>query len=156
MVDAFATSDDPAQGIPDAVVIIGRMHGVLGRKHFDPSKAPIPGVSDARIRQQKWKTFDIDVIEGHVSQGGIRMSVRAAQIPLKPEAIQLVVLVPVGKEAEADALLTELLAGLDGPSNWLTDYEWSESIGQVVACIVVLTIAPLFVAWRKRFRRSPN
>ncbi len=155
MVATFVRSD-PARGIPDLVVSIKRMHGVLGRKHFDPSKAPIPGVSGARVRQQKWKGFDIDVLEGEVSQGGVYMSLRGAEIPLKTEAIQLGVFVPVGKEAEADALLSELLAGLDGPSNWLTDEQWSEQIGQAVGGMVVLAILLFFAirVWRKRRRGS--
>ncbi|MEN6452388.1 MAG: hypothetical protein ABFC96_18010 [Thermoguttaceae bacterium] len=145
---------DPARGIPDMVVSIKRMHGVLGRKHFDPSKAPIRGVSGASVRQQKWKGFDIDVLEGEVSQGGVMMSLRGAQIPLRTEAIQLGVLVPVGKEAEADALLSELLAGLDGPSNWLTDEQRSEQIGEAVGGMVVLAVLLFFGirSWRKRRR----
>jgi hypothetical protein len=156
-IDAFASSD-PAQGIPDAVVTISRLPGVLGREHFDASKHAIPGFPEARFRQQKWKTFDIDVMEAQTVQAGVRLSVRGAQIPLKPAAIQLSIAVRAGKEAEADALLTELLAGLDGPSNWLTDFESSESIGQAVGGIIVLAVALLFGirAWRKRSRRSPD
>jgi len=157
MVDAFATSD-PSKGMPDAAVSITRMHGTIGREHLDASKTPIPGVSGAHIRQQRWKTFDIDVVEGEVRQGDVRIAVRGAQVPLKGEAIVINVAVPVGKEAQADALLSEVLAGLDGPSNWLTAEERGERLGSGIARMAIIgaVLVVGILALRRRFRRSPS
>jgi hypothetical protein len=158
MVDAFATSD-PSQGMPDAIVSISRLHGTIGRDHLDPSKTPIPGVSDVHVRQQRWKTFDVDVIEGQVVQGDVRLAIRGVQVPLKREAIQLNIAVLPGKEAQADALLSELLTGLDGPTNWLTDEERGERLGSGIVKMAFfggLLIGGLvtgFRALKKRRRR---
>ena len=158
-VAAFATSDQ-SHGLPDATVSITRMHGVIGREHLDPSKTPVPGVAGARVRQQKWKTFDIDVIEGEVARGNVHMATRMAQVPLKGEAIQVGVAVPLGKEDLADALLSELLAGLDGSSNWLTDEEREDrlarNLGRLTAWAVALVVIFVLVirAYRKRSRPS--
>jgi hypothetical protein len=110
---------------------------------------------------QKWKSFNIQVIEGEVALGDVRVAVRSALIPLKKEAIALNVAVPSGKEAEADALLTQLLAGLDGPSNWLTEGDIAERLGYMTAEAAFFGGAIVFgiVMWvrakHKRSRQSP-
>jgi hypothetical protein len=152
MVDLFGTSD-PEQGMPDALVSIAGMHGIIGRESLDPSKVRIPGVPGARVRKQNWKEFQIDVIEAEVKTGGATAVIRGAQVPLRHEAIQLTVAVPQGKEREADALLAELLAGLDGPSNWLTDDKRWELVGNVSVGLAVLAVAIGIALRARRMRR---
>jgi len=88
------------------------------------------------------------------------MATRMAQVPLKGEAIQVGVAVPLGKEDLADALLSELLAGLDGSSNWLTDEEREDrlarNLGRLTAWAVALVVIFVLVirAYRKRSRPS--
>jgi len=64
----------------------------------------------------------------------------------------------VGKEAQADALLSELLAGLDGQSNWLTDderaYRLGRAVGQLAIFGALLVGGIVFGvrSWRRRSR----
>ncbi len=156
VVAALVTAN-PDEGSPYFVVTTTRLHGMIGREHLDPSKVHLPGGKAVRVRQQKWKSFDIDVLEGEVEQEGVQMSVLGARIPLRNEAIQLNVTGPRGKEAEAQSLLTELLAGLDGPSNWLTDNErWGrlgQALGQATIYGLVLLIGIIYVIWTRFQRR---
>jgi hypothetical protein len=156
-IEAFATSD-PAQGPPDLTATVFRLHGTIGREHLDPSKAGRmpPGVKCVGVRQQKWKSFNIDVLEMEVTQGDIHMVVRGAQVPLRNEAIQLNIGAPIGKEAEADALLTELLAGLDGPTNWLTDDQRWERLGRATPFALILLIGIVYVIWARLKRRRSS
>ncbi len=82
-----------------------------------------------------------------MTQGDVRVAVRGAQVPLKGEAIQVAVTVPQGKDAQADALLSELLAGLDGPSNWLPAEapEWLNLLGGVLGVGLVGLVGALVV-----------
>jgi hypothetical protein len=147
---AYATSD-PSEGLPDVWVTVARLGGIIGQGHLDPTK--IPGITGVKVFQRKWKTFDLEVFEGHLATGGLRVTSWGAQIPLRREAIQINVCVPEGKEARADALLGELLAGLDGPSNWLSDTDRAERLGELTVYVAVLVIAVIVVI-RARRRRS--
>jgi hypothetical protein len=94
-----------------------------------------------------------------VAQGDIHMCERGAQVPLRNEAIQVNVAALAGKEAEADALLGELLAGLDGQTNWLTDEERGARLGEGLAKMAIwigllaVGITAGYRALRKRYSR---
>jgi hypothetical protein len=150
---AFATSD-PAAGVPDAAVGITRPGCLIGREHLQVSKLPanIP-VHEAKVYTTRWKTFKVDVIAGRQKVEKATLAVRMAQIPLKPEAIQVVVAVPVEQEAKADGILQEFLANLDGPSNWLTDEDRSERLGYIVGMVIMLAaVGGYFLMRRKRMK----
>jgi hypothetical protein len=56
-----------------------------------------------------------------------------AQVPLKPEAIQVGVVGPAAQEEELRGTLRSVLASLDGETNWLTRRERAERFGQAAA-----------------------
>lgn len=136
---SFATSD-PADGLPDGTVVIQRLHGTIGREHMSLKST---GLADAHFLPGKWKTYDIDVVAAHIRQGDIRLSLVGAQIPLKHEAIQVMVLVPAAREAEAPGILQTFLAGLEGESSWdsaaaapLTEAERGKLVGSGLGTMV--------------------
>ncbi len=130
------------------------MGGTLGR---EPLKT-LPQADGIKfdLRREKWKSFDIDVMIGVARQGQVGLYVLVAQVPLKPEAIQLKLVAPEAHQAELLALLRTLLAGLDGPSNWLTAGERARSAGRAVGGLAVLLGLAiwLFARWRKS-RKQP-
>jgi hypothetical protein len=161
---AYATSD-PAKGMPDELMTITRLGGTIGREHLKASDIPaqakgIP-FSNISVKTAKWKSFDIDVIAMQGAANGATMATRAAQVPLKREAIQITVGVPLAQEAKADATLSELLATADGPSNWLTQPERTQRMEEGykrlgMTCGIVLGAAIVGVVVLVKFlRRKP-
>jgi hypothetical protein len=137
-----------------AIVGIEPMGGTIGR---EPLKE-LPQAEGIKfgLRREKWRSFDIDVMVGVARQGQVGLYVLVAQVPLKPEAIQVKLVAPEAHQADLLALLRTLLAGLDGPSNWLTDAERGRSAGRAVGGLAVLLAlaAWMFARWRKR-RKPP-
>ena len=141
----FATSD-PANGVPDATIAIQRLHGTIGKEHLDLSATGLPG---AQLLTGQWKSFTVDVFAAQVDATGTKMAIRGAQLPLAHEAVQIIVAVPLAREASAEGILNEFLTGFDGPSNWstpkpITPKKRGELIGEGIGRML-LTIAMLIL-----------
>ena len=108
VVAAFATSD-PAQETPDVIVTVTRMHGILRNDRINTANVP-----DAKLSSTKWKSCDVDIVSYHTTQHDVAFAMRTVPIPLRDEAIQIDVAVPVAQEGQADTVLQEVLANLDG------------------------------------------
>jgi hypothetical protein len=78
-----------------------------------------------KMYAQKWKGWDIDVF---VIRSTIKdehgkeqeMVTRNAAVPIKGNALKLQVTGPAASDSQMEALLTDLLAGLEGQTNWTT------------------------------------
>jgi hypothetical protein len=103
---------------------------------------------DARMISATWKLFPVDVHAWHTTaKNGAISAARWVQIPLQQEAVSILVLIPVEKEALADGLLQDFLSGLDGPTNWkieqpLTTVERAERIALGLGLALVLLAGP--------------
>ncbi len=98
-------------------IVVERMRGTLGRERLEPGD--LPAGSKARLHTVRWHGFDIDAIESPEEAGGVELATFKAQVPLKPEAIQISVVGPRARRDESLALVNRLLGGLRGESNWL-------------------------------------
>ncbi len=98
-------------------IVVERMRGTIGRERLDPQD--LPAGSHARLHTVRWRGFDIDAIETPEESGGLALVTINAQVPLKPEAIQVSVVGPGDRRDESLALVNRLLSGLHGESNWL-------------------------------------
>ena len=127
-------------GLPDAMVGVRRLRGTIGQ---EPAMLPPNAPAGAYETTAKWKGYDIDVLVSHVSQSGVTLACRTAQIPLDGEAIQLVVAVPPDREATADAILAQFLDGLDGPSNWPPPMTAAERQSQHTRRLATAIVAPI-------------
>jgi hypothetical protein len=139
-------------GRTDSTIIgIKPMGGTIGREPLPASELPQGDGINFDVRREKWKSFDIEVLVG-VAQQEPGIAVVVAQVPLKPQAIQVAVTAPLARQAELLPLLRSLLASLDGPSNWLTDKERSLGAGKAIGGLaVMLGLAGWAIArWRKR------
>jgi hypothetical protein len=79
-------------------------------------------------------------------------------VPLKKQAIQLSVFGEASQQADLIAIRDDLLASLDGPTNWLTASEQGEQLGKAVGFAVVLIGAAIafFVVNRRKNRRAAD
>jgi len=67
------------------------------------------------------------------------------QVPLRPEAIQLVLAGPSKQAGGAEPILTAILAGLEGQTNWLSSSERAGRLGTIVGWVVGIAIGVLIV-----------
>ncbi len=133
-------------GQPDACLFIERLGGVIGREPL--SEAQVKKLGDARLCHEKWKSFDVDVFVVRETAAGRAYLTRNVQVPIKPRAIQLKIFGPESQDAELASLTRALLTSLDGPSNWLTDADRYEQLGEGVGKFLVWIVGiGAFVFW---------
>ncbi len=156
-IHAF-TRADPDGGLA-TIIILERMRGRIGREKLDPAKLP-PGFKGS-VFTARWNDFEIEAIELPELLNGVPTINYNAQVPLKPEAIQVRVVGPQSRQAELRALLDQLLASLQGDSNWLRSSAPPALAASrhyttmLVTALVVGIVLGLVVLWLIG-RRSPR
>jgi hypothetical protein len=148
---------------PGTLILISRLGGVLDRKRIDPQEvaAKNPQVT---VGTEKWKSFEIDVVRVPEQLLGTPWVTYNAQVPLKPEAIQVSVSGRGSEETELKSLLQEVLRDLDGHSNWLTTQErflrLKHGVRQFMSFVspFVVVLVILFLVWRnnRKSRLGPG
>jgi hypothetical protein len=131
-------------------ILVRRLGGTLGREKLDPAEASAKG-PQVSLTTEKWKEFDIDVIRLSEQMGNLRLVTFNAQVPLKPEAVQVTVSGAAGREDELHGLLRSVLSNLDGQTNWLTSKErWKRFFQGIyeLAIAVVVVVVLGGAAWR--------
>ena len=79
-----------------------------------------PNATSARTFRTSWQGFQINVLEvGMQTPAGPVLSI-TAEVPLKRNAIRIIVAAPKSDRTEAYRLLNEALATLEGETNWKT------------------------------------
>jgi hypothetical protein len=133
------------------VLCVQRMRGVLGRERMRPEDLP-PVTHLVRFQ---WKGFDIDGLQTDTAHAGSPVVVLVAPVPLRREAVQLLVTGPRDQAARAQAILTSTLATLEGETNWLSDTERAERLGTAAGWWIGIGVAVLVVVlWRRRRARA--
>jgi len=129
----------------------GSVVGVYGLGHTieqGGERPPQIQAPDARLIPATWKSLPVNVSAWHATaKNGAISAARWVQIPLQQQAVSILVLIPVEKEALADGLLQDFLSGLDGPTNWtieqpLTAAERAERIALGLGLALVLLAGP--------------
>jgi hypothetical protein len=137
----------------ELVLCVQRMHATLGREHL--KAADLPPAS--QLLTLRWNGLDIDAIRTDTAQAGTPITVYTAQVPLRKEAIQLVVAAPRARATEALATLNAVLDSLKGETNWLSSTERAGRLGTIVGWVVGIAIGFLIarmVVTRRRGRSS--
>ena len=146
MVDCWSEAT-PASAHGAMILCVQRMHGVLPRDAMKPEDVP----ATTQLVSFKWKEFDLQGLRSLVSQAGERVFVLVTQVPLKPEAVQLLLSGPADQETRGQALMTEALASLEGESNWLTASERAGRLGTAAGWWIGIAVTVTAVLmWRKR------
>lgn len=129
------------------IMCVQRLHGTIGRERVRQQDLP-PG---AQLVHYKWRGFDIDGMRTDTAESGNRVVILAAQVPLRAEAVNLIVTGPQDQASRVEAILTATLAAFDGETNWLTSDERSGRLGNIAG--VAIGFAVLLIAiriWRRR------
>jgi hypothetical protein len=129
-----------ASGGGHLFLCLERMHTVLGRERLKPDDLT-PGTELMAVR---WQGFDIDATKTDTVLSGPPIVVYRAQVPLKREAIRVIVAAPRAATAQAQATLTRVLGSLKGESNWPTS-ERAERSGSIVGWILGIAIGLIVV-----------
>lgn len=153
-----------------ALIQVYRMRGVMEREDLtEPAPKDEPpseremetkvlALGAPEKQRMAWQSFEIPVtrkpyeaIPGYVAY--------VARVPLKPNAIQVKVVVAEAREEIGRALLTQLLTTVDGPTNWLTQAERDKSfragISKLIATFTLLFIGVLLIIRsRQKARRA--
>jgi hypothetical protein len=140
-------------------ILVEKLKGVIGREQLSTSKAPKnPSV---RIFTIPWNNFTIDAFEVPETIDGNECVTFNAQVPLKPNAIQLSVFGPASRNAELLLLLKETVALIQGPSNWIGSLlpvfiSDSSSYGTALLVVAFAAIAIGLVVLWIAMRRKPK
>ena len=140
------------EGEGGVVLCIQRMHGVL--PHDAMKVSDIPDTTVTQLTRFRWKEFVIQGLRTTRLQDGVHSVAIVAQVPLKPEAIQVVASSPLYQEEHARAMLEDVLASLEGQSNWLTSAQRSERMGKAVGTWIAIGVAVLVVVILRKRRAA--
>ena len=127
----------PASSRGALILCVQRMRGTIGRERLARKDLP----PQIELTTFKWKSFDIDGLRTDTTQAGMPVVIYAAQVPLRPEAIQLIVAGPRDQTQRAEAILTSALASLEGNTNWLNSQERAGRLGTIVGWVLGIAIA---------------
>jgi len=147
MVDCWSEAT-PVSTHGAMILCVQRMHGVLPREAMRQQDLP----ATTQLVSFKWKEFDLQGLRSRVwPQGGEQAFVLVTQVPLRREAVQLFLSGPADQEARGQTLMTEMLASLEGESNWLTSTERAGRLGTAAGWWIGIAVAVIAVlVWRKR------
>ncbi|MCC6575556.1 MAG: hypothetical protein IT462_17390 [Planctomycetes bacterium] len=140
---------------PVLMINFERLGGVIGRETLQGKTLPgLPPGAAVTTERWKWKEFEIDVLLTRMTVNGVELFMCTAQVPLKPEAIQVIVGGVNSREAEARSHLQFIVARLDGKSNWLSDGERIEKLAQGAGSFLFLVLIVLAVVYFVRKGRK--
>ena len=111
------------RGLDSDALIVVSIEGMAGTIGRDPMDVADLGRTGAGALKEKWKSFEVDGFRLIQERGGERILVLAVQVPLLPNAVQVMSSGLVENEVAIHEALRDVLASLDGRSNWLTDEE---------------------------------
>jgi len=134
------------------VLCVQRMHATLGREHLKSTDLP----AKSQLLTVRWKGLDIDAIRTDTGQTGTSITVYTAQVPLRREAIQVIVAGPSARATEALAILNSVLGSLKGETNWLSSTERAGRMGTIVGWVIGIAIGVLIVRMVLTRRRAQS
>ena len=119
---------------------------------IDPGRLPVerfPKEIAAKPLVATWQGFQLDGMEGTKTVEGSEFSVIIIQVPLKREAIQLVVFGPADRKSEVQRLLKMTLKGLKGETNWSSSPPTPEAVEtvQTLNAILLVVLLLALIAW---------
>lgn len=132
------------------VLCVQRLHGVLGRDDVRPDEIPV----GAHVTPFHWGEFEIQGVRALTERDEGPAFSLVAPIPLKPEAIQLLIAGPAEAVERGDSLMQATIASLQGQSNWLTRAERSERLGKSFGAWLAIAVAVGVVLYMRKRRAT--
>lgn len=144
-------------GEPELMINIERLGGTIGReplrKDVELIKDILPEGSTVDIYETTWREFTIQGMVSNAMINGMPVYTNAVQLPLKGEAVQIIVGGPQAAQAAIDATSKELIKSFEGKSNWLTEDERIESLFEGVGKFFILAVLVIFWIYNSRKKR---
>ena len=129
------------------VLCVQRMRATLTRDRLKPEDTP----ASMQLRTFKWKGFDLDGIRSDTTQGGTQVVILATQVPLRREAIQLILAGPRDQAERVGAIMASTLGSLEGETNWLSSEERAGRFGNIVGWVGGIAVGVILIRmWRSR------
>jgi hypothetical protein len=139
-----------ASGGGHLILCVERMRTVLGRERLKPADVT-PGTELLTVR---WQGFDIDASRTDTVLSGAPMVVYRAQVPLRREAVRVIVAAPRAATVQAQTTLTTVLGSLEGESNWPASERRAERSGSIVGWILGIVIGLIIIRMVVTRRRA--
>lgn len=140
-------------------ILVTRLGGVLGREKLDRKEVAAlnPHIT---IITEKWKEFDIEVFR---VPEAFDLLTFTAQVPLKPEAVQISVTGEAARENELRSELRYVLGSLEGSTNWLNTNQRVSRLVKAIAglagpfggLLVVIALVVRRVLRKRALTRDP-
>lgn len=151
-------------GAPDySAIVLQGLGGTIGREPLDRAvveRSTRDSIGNAGVTVTgfdygtvRWRSFDLELVTTRVTAEGQNSALFAVQVPLAPEAVQVMLSGPASGEARMRADLAHVLDSLHGRSNWLTVRERSEKLGSLIGFGIVVLAAAGVAWWLRRPRR---
>ena len=122
IIHAFQYGDAADNEIA-VLLFVEKLGGVIGQERL--TLEDMPPEFSGKLFVTEWKGFEVDGFEVPETANGINVITFNAQIPLRGEAIQVKLFGPAESNESLKALLREVLAGLEGETNWIAAIETS-------------------------------
>jgi hypothetical protein len=131
------------------IIVIQDLGAAIGREDLSKTQDKPQNVT---LEKTAWKSFNVDLFKAVEDLNSISFVTLNVQIPLKPHAIQLSVSGPAADESKLRADMTNIVASIDGPTNWLTEGERAERTRRaqnplaIVIGLIVLVVGRLRIS----------
>jgi hypothetical protein len=130
-----------ASGGANLILCVERLHTELSPQHLRQEDLP----SSQQLTTLKWKDYDVDAIRTDTVVGRAPVVIYAVRLPLRREAIRVLVTTRQDRADDARAILTQVLGSLEGESNWPKAAGSSGPVGKTVPWIIAIAIVVLLL-----------
>ena len=130
-----------AAGGGNLILCVERMRAELSPQHLQQADLP----PSQQLSTLKWKEYDVDVIRTDTTLGQAPLVIYAARVPLRREAIRVLVTASRERAEQARALLIQVLGSLTGESNWPEPAGHSGAFGKAVPWLIAIVFVVLIL-----------
>jgi hypothetical protein len=142
-----------ASGGANLYLCVERLHAELSPQHLQQADLP----PSQQLTTLKWQDYDVDAIRTDTTLGRGAVVIYAARVPLRREAIRVLVATRQDRADDAHAVLRQVLGSLEGESNWPKPAGHSSPVGKtvpwIIAVAIVFVLLRLFATRRKAAAR---
>ena len=134
------------------VFLVQRLRYVLGRERLTEEDLPDPSME---LMFFPWRQLEVPGVKEIPEDFGGEVVLFMVQVPLRREAIQLIISAPIEEAERARELLVSTLASVEGETNWLTRAERAERLGETAGRLLAIPLGILTFVWiRRRKQRA--
>ena len=131
------------------ILCVERLHAELSPQHLQQADLP----PSQQLTTVKWNDYDVDATRTDTMLGPVALVIYAARVPLRREAIRVLVTTRQDRADDARAILTQVLGSLEGESSWPKPAGHSgpfgKTLGWIIAIAIVVVLLRILATRRK-------